>query len=246
MEGSSASVTSQVSKSGKNKWTLAEDATLISCMVDLRNMGTHNADTGFKPGYLLELEKMLLEKLPNCSIKTHKEAAPFRLKSFLHFEELSMIHSKDRATGKDAQAVEDILQELEVEDLIGAAEQADVNPSNQNEFANANTPTSRDASRAHLPPIEDPRSASSGKKRKKNEADFSMISQAVNTMAADMKEVCMMLPKSVHSDIIQEKFLELPGALCSVDGLTSAQVRMAIQKFENHPNYILLFFGTDP
>ncbi|OWM83912.1 hypothetical protein CDL15_Pgr004343 [Punica granatum] len=253
MEGSSASVTSQVSKSGKNKWTLAEDATLISCMVDLRNMGTHNADTGFKPGYLLELEKMLLEKLPNCSIKarphiesrlktlkkewaiTHKEAAPFRLKSFLHFEELSMIHSKDRATGKDAQAVEDILQELEVEDLIGAAEQADVNPSNQNEFANANTPTSRDASRAHLPPIEDPRSASSGKKRKKNEADFSMISQAVNTMAADMKEVCMMLPKSVHSDIIQEKFLELPGALCSVDGLTSAQ--------NNKVNFFLEFFG---
>ncbi|OWM72011.1 hypothetical protein CDL15_Pgr017894 [Punica granatum] len=69
MEGSSASVTSQVSKSGKRKWTLAEDAVLISCMIDLRNMGTHNTNTGFKSGYLLELEKMLLEKLPNCDIK---------------------------------------------------------------------------------------------------------------------------------------------------------------------------------
>ncbi|PKI66431.1 hypothetical protein CRG98_013233 [Punica granatum] len=69
MEGSSASVTSQVSKSGKRTWTLAEDAVLVSCMIDLRNMGTHNADTGFKSGYLLELEKMLLEKLSNCGIK---------------------------------------------------------------------------------------------------------------------------------------------------------------------------------
>ncbi|OWM83635.1 hypothetical protein CDL15_Pgr004064 [Punica granatum] len=233
MEGSSASVTSQVSKSGKRKWTLPEDAVLISCMIDQRNMGTHNADTGFKSGYLPELEKMLLEKLTNCGIKarphvesrlktlkrewaivydmmlniigfgwdstrkmvmaeddvwetyvaTHKEAAPFKLRSFPHFEELSMIYAKGRATGKDAQAVEDILQELEIEDLTGVAKEADVNHSNPNESAN---------------------------------------------------------------DIYQEKFLELPRALRNVDGLTSAQVCMAIQKFSNHPNYILLFFGTEP
>ncbi|OWM89103.1 hypothetical protein CDL15_Pgr026266 [Punica granatum] len=120
MDSSSASVTSEVSTSGKRKWTMAEDVALISCMIDLRNMGTHNADTGFKSGYLLELEKMLLEKLPNC--------------------------------------------ELEIEDLTGSAEEVDVNPSNPNESANANTPISGDVSRAHLPPTEDPGSASSGKK----------------------------------------------------------------------------------
>ncbi|PKI59610.1 hypothetical protein CRG98_020019 [Punica granatum] len=162
MESSSAFVTSHVSKSGEMKWTMAEHAALISCMIDLRNMGTHNADTGFKSGYLPELEKMLLEK-----------------------------------------ALELLYQE-------------------------------------------DPGSASSGKKRKKNEVNFSTISQAVNKMAADMKEAFMMLSKSVHSDIVQEKVLELPGALRAVDGLTSAQVCMAIQKFGNHPNYIPLFFGTDP
>ncbi|OWM83325.1 hypothetical protein CDL15_Pgr012806 [Punica granatum] len=217
MEGSSASVTSQVSKSGKRTWTLAEDAVLVSCMIDLRNMGTHNADTGFKSGYLLELEKMLLEKLSNCGIKvrphiesrlktlkrewaivydmmlntsgfgwdstrkmvtveddvwetyTHKEAAPFRMRSFPHFEELSMIYANDQATGKDAQAVEDILQELEIEHLTGVAEEADVNHSNPNESANgnANTPTSGDVSRAHQPPTDATASASSGKKRKK-------------------------------------------------------------------------------
>ncbi|PKI68877.1 hypothetical protein CRG98_010732 [Punica granatum] len=48
---------------------MAEDAALISCMIDLRNMGSHNVDTGFKSGYLPELEKMLFEKLSNSGIK---------------------------------------------------------------------------------------------------------------------------------------------------------------------------------
>ncbi|OWM80610.1 hypothetical protein CDL15_Pgr006640 [Punica granatum] len=215
MKGSSASVTFPVTKSGKRKWSLAEDAVLISCMIDLRNMGTHNADTGFKSGYLLELEKMLLEKLPNCGIKarphiesrlktlkrewaivydmmlntsgfgwdstrkmvtaeddvwetyvaTHEETVPFRLKSFPHFEELFMIYANDRATGKDAQTIEDILQELEIEDLTGVAEEADVNHSNPNESANANTLTPGDGSHAHQPPINATASASSGKKK---------------------------------------------------------------------------------
>ncbi|XVF56131.1 hypothetical protein PTKIN_Ptkin06aG0092400 [Pterospermum kingtungense] len=40
-------------------------------MVDLRNIGSYiyNADTGFKAGYLLELERMLAKKLPNANIK---------------------------------------------------------------------------------------------------------------------------------------------------------------------------------
>ncbi|OWM81917.1 hypothetical protein CDL15_Pgr007956 [Punica granatum] len=213
---------------------------------------------------------MLLEKLSNYGIEVrpHIESRLKTLKKkwaimydmmlntsgFGCDSTLKMVTAEDdiweayvanRATGKDAQAVEDILQELEIEDLIGAAEEAEVNPSNPNESANANTPTSRDILHAHLPHTEDPGSASSGKERKKNEANFSTIFQAVNTMAVDMKEACMILSKSVHSDIVQEKFLELPGALHSVDGMTSAQVHVAIQKFGNHLNYIMLFFGTD-
>ncbi|OWM67399.1 hypothetical protein CDL15_Pgr019859 [Punica granatum] len=109
-------------------------------------------------------------------VATHKEVALFRLKSFSHFEKLSLIYAKDRATEKDAQTVEDILKELEIEDLTGVVEEADVNPSNQNESANANIPTSGDISCAHLPPTEDPRSASVGRKREKNESHCSAIS----------------------------------------------------------------------
>ncbi|MFQ6623414.1 hypothetical protein Gotur_003831 [Gossypium turneri] len=38
-------------------------------MVDLHNVGTFNADAGFKAGYLNELEKMLEKVLPNAMLK---------------------------------------------------------------------------------------------------------------------------------------------------------------------------------
>ena len=46
-------------------------------MVDLHNIGNYNADTGFKIGYLLELERMMARKKPNCNVKPHIE---FRIK----------------------------------------------------------------------------------------------------------------------------------------------------------------------
>ncbi|MFQ6644520.1 hypothetical protein Gotur_020659, partial [Gossypium turneri] len=53
----------------KRKWVPEEDAALVSCMVDLHNVGTFNTDTGFKAGYLNELEKMLEKALPNAMLK---------------------------------------------------------------------------------------------------------------------------------------------------------------------------------
>ncbi|PPS20099.1 hypothetical protein GOBAR_AA00479 [Gossypium barbadense] len=60
---------SQASRGSKRKWVPEEDAALVSCMVDLHNVGTFNADTGFKAGYLNELEKMLEKALPRAMLK---------------------------------------------------------------------------------------------------------------------------------------------------------------------------------
>ncbi|MBA0779999.1 hypothetical protein Gotri_004150 [Gossypium trilobum] len=38
-------------------------------MVDLHNVGTFNADTGFKAGYLNEMERMLEKVLPYAMLK---------------------------------------------------------------------------------------------------------------------------------------------------------------------------------
>ncbi|XVF44655.1 hypothetical protein PTKIN_Ptkin02bG0141300 [Pterospermum kingtungense] len=62
-------VDSQTSKRTIRKWSFEEDVVLVQCMVDLHNIGTHNANTGFKTGYLLELERMVAKKLPNANIK---------------------------------------------------------------------------------------------------------------------------------------------------------------------------------
>ncbi|KAH1115251.1 hypothetical protein J1N35_008629 [Gossypium stocksii] len=67
---SQSSVSSQNSRGTKRKWVPEEDVVLIACMVDLHNLGTFNADAGFKAGYLNELEKMLEKVLPNAMLKS--------------------------------------------------------------------------------------------------------------------------------------------------------------------------------
>ncbi|XVF69710.1 hypothetical protein PTKIN_Ptkin11bG0104000 [Pterospermum kingtungense] len=66
---SPSAVNSQLSKRTNKKWNYEENVALVSCMVDLRNIGSYNVDTGFKAGYLLEMERMLAKKLPNANIK---------------------------------------------------------------------------------------------------------------------------------------------------------------------------------
>ncbi|XP_075653486.1 uncharacterized protein LOC142623890 [Castanea sativa] len=48
-------------------------------------------------------------------VQSHKGAAACRNKSFPHYEDLCIVYAKDHATGKDAQAPADVVEELEVE-----------------------------------------------------------------------------------------------------------------------------------
>ncbi|PPD92607.1 hypothetical protein GOBAR_DD10466 [Gossypium barbadense] len=64
-----SNASSEASRGTKRKWVPEEDAALVSCMVDLHNVRTFNADTEFKASYLNELEKMLEKALPNAMLK---------------------------------------------------------------------------------------------------------------------------------------------------------------------------------
>ncbi|MFQ6642737.1 hypothetical protein Gotur_018200, partial [Gossypium turneri] len=119
----------------KRKWVPEEDDALVVCMVDLHNVGTFNADTGFKADYLNELEKMLKKVLPHVMLKTkpdlksririlkrdgvisHKKVDQFKHRSFPYYDQLTDIYTKDRATGKDTQTVANIIEEIDVEDV---------------------------------------------------------------------------------------------------------------------------------
>ncbi|MFQ6655680.1 hypothetical protein Gotur_026128, partial [Gossypium turneri] len=92
-----SNASSQASRGTKRKWVPEEDAALVSYMVDLHNVGTFNADTGFKAGYLNELERI------------HR--------TFPYYDQLTTIYARDRATGKDVQTAADVLEEINAEDV---------------------------------------------------------------------------------------------------------------------------------
>lgn len=56
-------------KGNKRKWNPREDEALVSSMVELYKFCSPKGDSRFKSGYLLELERMLDKKLPNCGLK---------------------------------------------------------------------------------------------------------------------------------------------------------------------------------
>lgn len=53
----------------KHQWTPLEDEKLVQGLYELYTMGTWKCDTGFKSGYLLQLEKMLAQTLPGSGLK---------------------------------------------------------------------------------------------------------------------------------------------------------------------------------
>lgn len=63
----SAPISSQ--KNFKHQWNLTEDEKLVESLYELYTMRTWKCNTRFKAGYLLQLEKMMLAKLPRCGLK---------------------------------------------------------------------------------------------------------------------------------------------------------------------------------
>ncbi|MFQ6636380.1 hypothetical protein Gotur_012485 [Gossypium turneri] len=114
-------------------------------MVDLHNVGTFNTDTGFKAGYLNEMERMLEKVLPYAMLKAKPNlesrirtlkrdwaivydmlrgkdnsdfSDQFRHRSFPNYDQLTTIYAKDRATGKDAQIFIDIIEKIDVGNVV--------------------------------------------------------------------------------------------------------------------------------
>ncbi|MBA0628342.1 hypothetical protein Godav_023087, partial [Gossypium davidsonii] len=78
------------------KWVPEEDVALVACMVDLYNVGTYNADTRFKTGYLNELERMLEKVLPHAMLK-----AKLNLESMIRTLKRDWAIVYDMLSGKD-------------------------------------------------------------------------------------------------------------------------------------------------
>ncbi|TYK22668.1 retrotransposon protein [Cucumis melo var. makuwa] len=111
----------------KHTWTKEEEASLVECLVELVNAGGWRSDNGtFRPGYLNQLARMMVFKIPvvlggmmkrKCIVvekklfdnwvKSHSTAKGLLNKSFVHYDELSYMFGKDRATRGRAESFVD-------------------------------------------------------------------------------------------------------------------------------------------
>ncbi|PPD96203.1 hypothetical protein GOBAR_DD06772 [Gossypium barbadense] len=276
----------QASRGSKRKWVPEEDAALVSSMVDLHNVGTFNADTGFKAGYLNELERMLQTVLPNAMLKakpniesrirllkrewsivydmlngqnnsgfgwdehrqlvvaedavwesylkSHKEAAQFRFRTFPYYDQLTTIYARDRATGRDAQTAADVLEEIHADD----ERTTDMNEE-RNTFYDCEADVSLDDMDVSGT---DPRgdrdqggSSSSNKRKKKSDARdnvFSSFNEATTLFGEKIQAVGDQISRNFASEVVvqqkseqhmEERASNLYSALWSIEGLTDDQ-----------------------
>ncbi|KAK9279970.1 hypothetical protein L1049_013654 [Liquidambar formosana] len=64
---STVSIVPQVEK---HQWTPGGDERLVKSLYELYTMGMWKCDTSFKSGYLLQLEKMWVQKIPSAGVGT--------------------------------------------------------------------------------------------------------------------------------------------------------------------------------
>ncbi|MFQ6654853.1 hypothetical protein Gotur_025660 [Gossypium turneri] len=237
---------SQASRGTKRKWVPKEDAALVSCMVDLHNGGTFNADTRFKAGYLNELERMLQKVLPNAMLKAKPNIE----------SRIRLLKREDRATGKDAQTAADVIEEINVDGVptIDMDEE-------RNSFYDCEADISlddMDISAAEPRRDRDQGgSSSSNKRKKKSDARDNMSSsfdEAATLLAENIKAVGDQISRSIASDVVvqqkseefqimQEKATNLYSTLWEIEGLTDDDRYRALSKIPDHPTQMLVFFS---
>ncbi|GAB4850370.1 hypothetical protein Ancab_029674 [Ancistrocladus abbreviatus] len=226
MAGQNSQVNVGVGKSTKRHWELHEDNVLVSCMVDLYNMGSYNANTRFKAVYLNELEKMMSEKLPNS--------------------ELSMIYAKDRATRADAQRIDDITEEVAAQEreevdmrddcfgmdpLDEGRREPDISMSSTgNRTGNSSANSSRQ------------------KRKRSNKGDDKMqeaITNALMMVGNELKGLGQNLKGIAIETQMQESSAKLEAVIAEVDGLTDSEKMLAHYKLCNNPS-LMFALGISP
>ncbi|PPD82891.1 hypothetical protein GOBAR_DD20175 [Gossypium barbadense] len=249
-------------------------------MVDLHNVGTFNADTGFKAGYLNELERMLQTVLPNAMLKakpniesrirllkrewsivydmlngqnnsgfgwdehrqlvvaedavwesylkSHREVAQFRYRTFLYYDQLTTIYARDRATGKDVQTAADVLEEINA-DVRTTAMDEEINSFYDCEVDIPLDDMNVSAAEPQRDRNQEGSSSSNKRKNKSNARDMSSsFDEAATLLAENIKVVGDQISRSIASEVVvqqkseeyqkmEEKASNLYSALWSIE-----------------------------
>ncbi|MFQ6636668.1 hypothetical protein Gotur_013268 [Gossypium turneri] len=168
----------------------------------------------------------------NSYLNSHKEVSQFRHRSFPYYDQLTAIYARDRATGKDAQTVADVIEEINVQDVPTT----DINEE-RNEFYDCEADVSlddMDVSATAPQPDRNPGGSTSSKKKKKNSDASKHISSsfhdAATLLAENMRAIGEQISRSIAFDVvvqqkseefqtIKEKAINLYPTLCEIEGL---------------------------
>ncbi|KAK2636675.1 hypothetical protein Ddye_031467 [Dipteronia dyeriana] len=149
---------------------------------------------------------------------SHKEVAPYKLKSFLYYDKLSMIFGKDRATGQHAETPADIEKKLENE---GGDNNLDDNTSNEN-VDNVDIRLVSNSSKRNQSQTE---CSSVSKKQRKNKSSGDLaeaLTELTATLAAVIEKSSARLSKAIGEDL-NEKHMQLGNELSRTTTLTIMQ-----------------------
>ncbi|XP_040948209.1 uncharacterized protein At2g29880-like [Gossypium hirsutum] len=195
----------------------------------------------------------------NSYLNSHKEAGQFRHRSFPYYDQLTAIYTRDRAAGKDAQTVADVIEEINAQ-IAADVPTTDINEE-RNEFYDCEADVSLDDMDV---PVMEPQpgrnqgGSSSSKKKKKNSDASDNISSSFNEAATllveNMQAIGDQINRSIASDvvvqqkseefqIIQEKATNLYPTSCEIEGLTVDERYRALSKIPDHPTQMLVFFN---
>ncbi|XP_052481143.1 uncharacterized protein LOC128035441 [Gossypium raimondii] len=140
-------------------------------------------------------------------LKSHKEAAQFKHRTFPYYDQLTAIYARDRATGKDAQTTADVLEEINADDVPTT----DMNEE-RNTFYDCEADVSlddMDVSGTEPRGDRDQRGSSSSNKRKKKSAArynmYSSFDEAATLLAENIKAVGDQISRSIASGVVVQQ-----------------------------------------
>ncbi|PPD99546.1 hypothetical protein GOBAR_DD03437 [Gossypium barbadense] len=174
-----------------------------SIVYDMLN-GQNNSGFGWdEHRQLVVVEDAVLDSY----LKSHKEAAQFRHRTFPYYNQLTAIYARDRVTGKDAQTAADVLEEINAE-VVPITDMDE----ERNSFYDCEADVSlddMDVSTAEPRRDRDQGgSSSSNKKKKKSDARdnmYSSFNEAATLLAENMRAIGDQISRSIASDVVVQQ-----------------------------------------
>ena len=175
-------------------------------------------------------------------MQSHKEAAPFKIKSFPWYDDLCMVFGKDRATRKNAESAADVVEELQTEEENTTLGEDDFNYANNvDEVPSMSVSDATRGAQSHT------QSDGSSKKKRKtvNHEELSdALTQSACIIAREIEKASIRLSKAIGEDM-NENHMQLGKELERTTTLTTAQ-RHKVARMIMQDNALVSYFFSVP